>query len=185
MAKNRKSFASKKFIATLPYLMAPSDEEIDRMEIEFSLQEILSKVTYEESFFQWMMEIDFAIVDEKMDDEICTLMENRFSDRIRRHNSLTHEEEFLFGDCDPWSGTGNNPHWDDWDLDDIDFQRDDFPFYSFQDYLYWNDDGIDMLQSWREFEESFCPEQAIVREMSLRGLKHSVRQALIREYCVI
>lgn len=174
MVKNRKSFRSNRIVATLPYLTAPSDEEIDQMEIEFSLQQVLSKVTYEESFFQWMMEIDFAIIDEKMDDEICNLTEISFY-------LLTHEEELMYGDCDPWSGTGNDPDWYDWDLD-TDLHRDNnCQLFGYQDFNYWNPEEPDPLQ---DPEDSFCPEQAILREIALRGLKHSARQALIREYCV-
>jgi hypothetical protein len=155
MAKNQKTAGSNKIVATLPYLAAPSDEQIDQMEIEFSLRVVSQNETHEESFFQWMMEIDFAIVDEKMDSEICTLMENRFNDRIRRQNSLTQEEVFLFDDL-------------------MDSYPD--PVYSHADY-------IEDEKEYERFLLS-CPEQEIVRGIPLRGLKTSVRKELIREYCV-
>lgn len=48
MAENRKSFRSNRIVATLPYLTAPSDEQIDQMEIVHSLKNLY---TATENFF--------------------------------------------------------------------------------------------------------------------------------------
>jgi hypothetical protein len=170
MAKNRKSTGSKKFVATLPYLMAPSDEQIGQMEIQFSLQHLKQASEAEEKIF-----LDWA---------------------TSPHREKTYGERFLlsligigFAD-NPWSGTGNFPYDDPncWDMQmedpDLDL-RDDCQINDYQASMYWDDDGWDIPQSIRDLEESFCPEQAIVREIPLRGLKHAARKELIREYAVI
>ena len=84
--KHAKKFScsSKKFIASLPYLRPLSDEEIDQQEIEASWQKFLPKATHEEDFFDWMLDIECAIIDREMDDEICRQMEMRYCSRVRR-----------------------------------------------------------------------------------------------------
>jgi hypothetical protein len=208
MAENRKSFRSNRTIATLPYLTAPSDEEIDQLEIVFHLETELAKTKFfdnEERFFDWLCDLEDAQFEHMNDMYRCLSLEKSwrkltafettllqdlhygratisyFLDLVYHIRPLTHEEQFLYGDCDPWSGTSNDPHLDDWGLDDIDFQRDDCQLFGYQDFNYWNPKEPDPLQ---DPEDSFCPEQVTLREIPLRGLKHQVRQQLIREYCV-
>lgn len=123
MAKKRNS-GSKKFIATLPYLVVPSDKTINQMETEFSLQVLhhidQANTEQEERFLDWHEEIKRAKFDYVIDDN--------------------------------------------------------YQVYGYQASEYWGDDGWDLL------EELFCPEQAIVQEIPLRGLKHPARKALLKEY---
>jgi hypothetical protein len=192
MAIPRKTFGSKKFVATLPLLVAPSNEVIDQMEIVFSLQHLPHpgevNTEQEERFLDWYKELNRAEFDWVTDDYLCLAMERQY--RMLK----PAEEKFFLGLTalidGPWSGTGNHP------CNDVDCfymhpkdltqsLRDDCQVYGYRDSEYWGDDGWDILASMKAFEESFCPEQAIVREIPLRGLKQSVRKALIREYCCI
>lgn len=193
------SFGSKKFVATLPYLRPISDEDIDRLEIKASWQEFSPKENNEETFFDWMMEIDFDKTDRQIDDEHCRELEIKYNSRVRRLNPPTTHQPFFYDDrdiCDPWPGIGNPPHYGGicWDRDSFypsdDFPGDDFPesdcqIHGYGDSNYGDDGSWDIPQSMRDFNDSFCPEQAIIRQIPLRGLKYPARQALIREYCVI
>lgn len=168
MAKNRNS-GSKKIVAILPYLTAPSDDEIDRMEIEASWQQFLPK-NNEERFFDWMMEIDFSAIDQQIDDEHCLTLELRYSSRIRHIHRPSDDYFYFLYDC-------RDMHLEDLDSD----PRDDDEEYPWGEEDHWS-----MLQSMQESEEdSFCPEQAIVQEIPLRGLKCHERQALLKEYCCV
>lgn len=195
MAKNRKTSGSKKFIATLSYLVAPSDAQIDQMEATFHLsQELEARFPFfdfeEDRFLDWMMEIEDAEFDQMNDMYICLAMERRW----REHN--THEARLfrrleqmespwpsLDFDCGSWDYDGLLPDQDSHAFDDTLPDVDDCQIHGYESLNYWDDDW-DIQASMREFDESICPEQAIVRELPLRGLKYAHRRALIREYCV-
>ncbi len=260
MAKNRKAFGSKKFIATLPFLVAPSNTQIDQMEIDFHWKLVLGwfedyDFIYEDEdrFLDWMMEIEDAQFDRTMDDYLCMKMQSQglslkqqamaFLDSMKWANSeawswkisptkeAVYECMFIesyyatgdrkYSEYKPKSVEGylaitsiddrralyaslgiagySSPHGndclDDPRGDDVfhDYTgpdpadcRDNCQIHGYADFNYWNDgsDDWDISESQRLFDNSFCPEQAIVREIPLHGLKASVRKELTREYCV-
>lgn len=204
MAKNRKAFGSKKFVATLPYLVAPSETEIDQMEFNFHLNQELESLFHifdfedfadDDRFLDWIMEIEDVQFDRMTDDYTCLAMESRWRELNNNEAKLFHKLERME---DTWFEAGD-PNWDLYTPDprDEDFSdgytvpdpddcRDNCQLHGYDDINYWNDgsDDWDISESQRLFDNSFCPEQAIVRHITLRGLKTSVRKALIREYCV-
>lgn len=204
MAKNRKNSTtgSKKFIATLPYLVAPSNEQIDQMEVNFYLNQAFQQSHFypfdfdfdeEDRFLGWMMEIEDAQFDRMSDDYLCLAMERSWRELNTHETKLFHKLERME---DPWF-EGGDPNWDLYDPrdDDVfhdytgpdpDDCRDNCQLHGYADFNYWNEgsDDWDISESQRLFDNSFCPEQAIVREIPLHGLKASVRKELIREYCV-
>jgi hypothetical protein len=188
MTKNQKTAGSKKFVATLPYLTALSDEEINQMEIEFSLRDLAPCLQDDqaERFTDWLAELQNHYLDRMTDNYHCLAVESSW--RKLSANELAILQMFSMMD-DPFTGTGNSPYpytGDDlWDMEDPDFDiRDDCQINGYQASMYWDDDGLDMLQSMLAFEESFCPEQAIIRKIPLKGLKQGHRKELTREYAV-
>lgn len=199
MAKNRKTTGSKKFIATLPYLVAPNDVQIDQMEVNFYLNQAFQQSRFypfdfdfdeEDRFLAWMMEIEDNKFDRMTDDYLCLAMERSRRELNTHEAKLFHKLErvqdhfsgdFLYYGDDCWDMHSEDPDYDPRD-DDLFFDfmgMDSYPgpVYSYEDFV------GDWENEKRELH--FCPEQALVREIPLRGLKHQARQALIREYCVI
>lgn len=182
-----KRVTTKKHVATLPYLVPPTNEEVDKMEIRWLHQQLLDQMNYDDSeeyrFLAWMMEIE----DVEYEARCFDYYDNSLTRRRRRTPQPRSSWDLWLDRLDILS---SDPLFDYPELDDHlvnDF--DDWPIENHRscfiihhdDSSYLYDDFVLDCSPIRDGEPD--PETELMMAIPLFGLRYPEKQAVLRAYC--
>ncbi len=182
MHKNKYSkVPTNKFVAKFPPLIAPSDEEIDQMEIKWLHQQLLDNTEYDDHeewrFYGWMMELDDAEYGGRCFDHY-DLRRGLFrrpvtaEDRLHFEIAVYERLGFFMHELDPDFGNMRNVG-NDWGDDPVDLSQDRDDQYPHEDFV--RDCG--------PIVDEHDPDKELMQVLPLKGLKYLEKQAVLQAYC--
>ena len=174
---------TKKHIATLPCLVPPTNEEIDKMEIRWLHQQLLDQMNYDDSedhrFLAWMMEIE----DVEYEARCFDYYDNSLIRRRRRTPQPRSSWDLWLDRLDIFSSDPlfDYPELDDWDTRDYGSDQDIDHIVHFEDSPYSYDDFVLDCSPIHDREPD--PETELMMAIPLFGLRYPEKQEVLRAYC--
>lgn len=199
MAKNRKFVhSSKNHTAILPYLVTPSDETVDQMEIEFSLKQtnLLPLSEQELHRLAWLNDLDFQNHEHQMFAYDYGYQSVSAYDYARLYEACYASSPYSIGpifrrrtpsfdygyeppfvdDCDMpffFDGDLDDTYWDH--VEDVPSGRNDQ-----DDFIDWAEDMLEFSDF--DFDWKGSQEERFMQSIRLFGLRYKERVSVIRDY---